>query len=123
METNINISEFVGKTFVSINVRDEFIDFLTDKKEKYQMYHEQDCCETVYVDDICGNIVDLLESPILKAEERTSNDNPKKGQEYYEDSFTWTFYEIATIKGSVTIKWYGESNGYYSEEVSIAKLT
>ncbi len=123
METDINISEFVGKTFVSINVRDEFIDFLTDKKEKYQMYHEQDCCETVYVDDICGNIVDLLESPILKAEERTSNDNRKEGQEYYEDSFTWTFYEIATIKGSVTIKWYGESNGYYSEEVSIAKLT
>ena len=123
METDINISEFVGKTFVSINVRDEFIDFLTDKKEKYQMYHEQDCCETVYVDDICGNIVDLLESPILKAEERTSNDNRKEGQEYYEDSFMWTFYEIATIKGSVTIKWYGESNGYYSEEVSIAKLT
>jgi len=123
METNINISEFVGKIFISINVRDEFIDFLTDKKEKYQMYHEQDCCETVYVDDICGNIVDLLESPILKAEERTSNDNRKEGQEYYEDSFTWTFYEIATIKGSVTIKWYGESNGYYSEEVSIAKLT
>jgi len=122
METDINISEFVGKTFVSINVRDEFIDFLTDKKEKYQMYHEQDRCETVYVDDICGNIVDLLESPILKAEERTSNDNRKEGQEYYEDSFMWTFYEIATIKGSVTIKWYGESNGYYSEEVR-AKLT
>ena len=119
METNINISEFVGKTFVSINVRDEFIDFLTDKKEEYQMYHEQD---RWYVDDICGNIVDLLESPILKAEERTSNDNRKEGQEYYEDSFMWTFYEIATIKGSVTIKWYGESNGYYSEEVR-AKLT
>lgn len=34
-----------------------------------------------------------------------------------------TFYRIATAKGQVVIRFYGSSNGYYSESVSFAQLT
>jgi hypothetical protein len=89
---------------------------------QFKMYHSQDCCENVSVEDIVGNLEDLIGTPILKASEDTSDKNPDGVVKEYQDSFTWTFYNLTTIKGYVTIRWYGESNGYYSERVDFVKL-
>jgi len=107
-----------GKTILSIDKSNEEIIFTTDDITQYRMYHAQDCCESVLIDDIVGDLDDLIGSPILEAEESTNSNDDKPGDE----SCTWTFYKLATIKGNVTIRWYGSSNGYYSETVSFCKV-
>lgn len=117
----VKIEEFIGKTFSDIvgKVGDDELIFVCNDGTKYKMFHYQDCCETVYLEDINGDLADLLNSPIIDAREETNNENPK---EDYEASWTWTFYHLATIKGSVVLRWYGSSNGYYSEGVEIEKV-
>jgi len=120
------IKELIGKTLTKIDVdmeQDE-ITFTCDNGDKYKMYHYQDCCESVIIDDINGDINDLIGLPILVAEESTNeNENPFDFTiPEYQESFTWTFYKLATIKGYVDIRWYGDSNGYYSESVDFEKL-
>jgi len=124
---NAEISELVGKTVVSIDKKDDELIFICTTGEKYKMYHSQDCCEIVTIDDICGDLEDLIETPILKAEELTnyepiSEEDKLRTKEANEwGSCAWTFYKFATIKGYVDIRWYGESNGCYSESVDFQK--
>jgi hypothetical protein len=114
-----NVSELIGKVLTEIggNRVDELI-FYTEDGECYRMYHEQDCCEHVYIEDICGDLDDLIGAPILLAEEVSENAPPL---DEWDESYTWTFYKFATAKGYVTIRWYGTSNGYYSESVAFKR--
>jgi hypothetical protein len=117
----IPMSKLQGKVFTDVQINEDKTEivFKTTDHERFRMYHVQDCCESVYVEDICGDLSDLIKTPIIQAFETTNQDNPKDNAD---DSHTWTFYTFATIKGTVTIRWYGESNGYYSESVTIEKI-
>ncbi len=118
----MEIKELEGLIITAIESTPDEIKFATKDGSVYRMCHHQDCCESVGVEDIIGDLDDLIDNPVLKAEEVTSRENPLGIEKDYQDSFTWTFYHIATIKGHVTIRWYGESNGYYSESVDFDKI-
>lgn len=79
-----------------------------------KFYHDQDCCEDVSIDDVNGDWNDLIGVPMLIADERTNCGEDLEGG----GTYTWTFYTFRSINGSVDVKWYGSSNGYYSERVS-----
>lgn len=114
-----NFSDLVGKTLLSIENHGDRVNFICDDGTVYAMFHAQDGSESVNVEEVIGDLDDIIGKPILKAEEVTSDENPDGYErlKYEQESFTWTFYHLATIKGHVTIRWYGSSNGYYSERV------
>lgn len=122
------LSELIGRTVVKITTEDDEIIFFMENGERYKLYHEQDCCENVSIDDICGDLEDLIGSPITMSEEvsnyePTSDEDKNRAKESNDwGSCTWTFYKFATIKGYVDVRWFGESNGYYSESVYFEKV-
>ena len=90
--------------------------FTTECGRVFEMYHDQNCCESVYICDVVGDVPDLIGTPILMAEESTKDDpeNDELGM--------WTFYKLATRKGYVDLRWYGSSNGYYSVGVDFVEV-
>ena len=117
------VKDLIGKTLTSMeNVSNKKIVFTTDKGKQYMLYHDHVCCESVMVEDIVGDLADLVGDPILVAEVATSSENPDGVTKEYQESFTWTFYKFATCKGYVDIRWYGESNGFYGESVDFYEM-
>lgn len=115
-----DVAELVGKTLASVEVSNVEVTFVTEDGITYKMYHEQDCCEDVAIEDVVGDWQDLVGSPITMAEE-VNFDDPGP-QSDYDESYTWTFYKFATVKGYVDVRWYGTSNGYYSEGVNFRNM-
>lgn len=129
--TITQIPEMIGKTFTGVfatrqrdNIPDKLL-FGTREGEYFEFFHEQVCCEDVRIEDIEGDLDDLKDSPILMAEivskptfEREFEKRAEESCEY--ESYSWTFYKFATIKGTVVVRWFGSSNGCYSEAVSMS---
>lgn len=114
MGNNINISELVGNTVTYVHgleYESETVVIGVEGGFGFEFYHEQDCCEDVRLID--NEYDDMVGGVILSAEEVNSK------AEDVSDCGTYTFYKIETTKGSLWMRWLGESNGYYSEAVSI----
>jgi hypothetical protein len=119
-----NFFELKGKTITSIqgsNSDDSDTIITTSDGSIYTLTHIQDCCEHVRVYGSVGNIDNVLDAEVIAAEDTNPMDNPNAPDYKAWDSATWTQFRIVTNKGTFEIWWLGESNGYYSESVSVIK--
>lgn len=119
-----HFSDLRGQTLKSIVRNDDEAEliFTLDNGDRYKLYHQQDCCENVYIEDIDGDLARLVGQPILLAEEVSKNGDDDPELKCNDGSCTWTFYKLSTNLDSVTIRWFGTSNGYYSESVNWAYI-
>ena len=111
----VDFSELKGKTFTQVYKTDDCVVF-ENETERYELYHDQDCSEDVRIEDICGDLINLEDTEITFVEEISNEGNTNWG------TCTWTFYKLGSVKGWVDIRFYGESNGYYSERVNLHKV-
>ena len=120
VNTQRGMAQMLGKTFVQVTGAVGNFDLLfeTANGERFMFSHQQDCCERVDINDIVGDLEDLVGEPLLLAEE-VQGETPVDFNEREYESVTWTFYKFATRKGYVDVRWLGESNGYYGERVDL----
>jgi hypothetical protein len=112
----------LGKTMQSVTSSSDEMIFTSTDGKVLKFLHYQNCCESVGIEEIIGDLSDLEDSPMLEAEEVSNEDESLTKEADSYESCTWTFYKFATNKGSVTVRWLGTSNGYYSESVSFEEV-
>ena len=114
----VEIDSLIGQTIRHIGFDQWSLQFVTDEFS-YLLKHNQECCENVYIEDITGDMSDLIDQIIMKAECREDSGWKAEVREQH----TYTFYHLATVKGYVDIRFNGISNGNYSTSVDIIRKT
>lgn len=118
-----------GQTITSITGAEkdsDVVEIALANGEVYRMYHSQDCCESVAVHSVVGTPTAGL---VIRCEENDKEPDgidESNGPSDYSHTWTSYFFEVKTPAGEIaqfTIHWLGESNGYYSEDVSFERIT
>lgn len=96
----------------------------TEDGRQFKFFHDQDCCESVRIWDTKGDLKSLQGKRIVSVEQEESGENPSDViPPEWQDSFTWTNIVFRTDENTVIVRWYGDSNGYYSERVNLDEIT
>jgi len=110
-KNNIAFNSLLGKVITRIEVIDDRVEFYTKDNERFTLINFESWCgndvEVWPDDDEDYNII--LDSPILLAEE-TEDSN---------DAYFYSFYKLSTNNDSITMRFCGRSNGYYSEKMQL----
>lgn len=79
------------------------------------VFQPSNLCANVEIDDVNGDPQGMVGHLIKKVEVVSNKQFSAKDE--YTKNYLWTFYKFATLDGYIDIRWYGTSNGWYSEEV------
>jgi hypothetical protein len=102
-------STLKGQTITKITSDFESVTFKTVGKT-YKLEHFQDCCESVRLKNVIGDIKDILNVPITLAEEDNPS-NPDWHLDHYDDSHTWSVFILEAAGKRVEFWFLRESNG------------
>jgi hypothetical protein len=108
------MKNLIGTTILSTTTHynDNLLYIKTDKGTM-RFYHDQECCEQVWLEDGLEDLEKMIGEKVLHAEVI------EDALDEYDDSYTWTYYKISTLNHDCTLRFYGTSNGYYSEGIDI----
>lgn len=120
MSNQKELNKMIGLTVKSVSGLEnnsEKVTIVTDCDRVFIFDHSQDSCEDASLKDFEGG--DFEGGLIISAEEIEGGQDVEGYDYLYMESYTWTFYKIETSKGGLFMRWLGESNGCYSEEVDV----
>lgn len=120
MKETVSIIGVTFKTITGMEPNSDEVTFVAEDGREFRMFHSQDCCEHVSLNEVIGDVADLIGSPIVSYECVSNSEGQPLDK--YDESFTWTFYKFQSQKGHVTLRWYGTSNGWYSENVDFVLI-
>lgn len=80
-------------------------------------FSHNDFMGNVWLEDGLEDLEKMIGETILHAEV-IENYNEDRLDEC-DESYTWTYYKISTLNHDCTLRFYGTSNGYYSEDVEV----
>ena len=106
-----------GKTVVEVvglKKQEDSVVLRLDDKSELEFYHEYSCCENFWLEDFEFSGKSIIGAKILDVVLVSEKQDVTEW-----GSMTWTFYKVQTDKGELFMRWCGESNGYYSEDVDI----
>ena len=113
----------VGKTITSIlglEEESQQVQILFSDGSKLNFHHWQDCCEWVCLYDFeLTTSLDKIIGGVINDAREDGRDATNDDNECTDESGYWTFYNINTSRGCINMRWLGQSNGYYSEDVSV----
>ena len=111
----MRINPLIGKTLTAIYLSDdnESLKFEFTEGEPLVVGTEGDCCSYTWIENI-ENPEAVIGSPVLVAEDISMPEatEPSTKIEYH-DSIAFYGFKISTLKGTCTIDYRNNSNGYY----------
>lgn len=110
----------IGRKLTHIDIDQDNDEMLLTCEDgsQFKLYHEQDCCEYVRIDDIEGDASLLLNKQIINVFTEIDHEMP----EPVDYSCTNTKFKFLVDDATLIVKWVGTSNGYYSEHVDFRQI-